>query len=107
MASPAIPLASPWGAKRSLTMNKPVARGIDVPTPAALIPKLDAVARSSFRKVGLIVALLVLPLAAGAAWWMLGSAGPVQYSTAPVTRGAVMRAVTAPGTLNPPPTILA
>lgn len=87
-------------------MNKPVARGIDVPTPAALIPKLDAVARSSFRKVGLIVALLVLPLAAGAAWWMLGSAGPVQYSTAPVTRGAVTRAVTATGTVNPELTII-
>ncbi len=50
--------------------------------------------------------VLVLATAAGAAWWKLGSAAAVHYVTAPVTRGAVVRTVTATGTVNPELTII-
>src|SRR6185369_10589001 len=49
---------------------------------------------------------LALLLAGGAAWWTFGSATPVHYTTAPVSRGAVTRAVTATGTVNPELTII-
>jgi HlyD family secretion protein len=90
-------------------MNKPVATGtapIEVPAPAALSPKIGAPARSPFRKILAVAALLALLAAAGVAWWTLGSGSPVQYSTAPVTRGAVTRGVTATGTVNPVLTII-
>lgn len=90
-------------------MNKPVATGlanIEVAAPAALGPKIGVVARSSFRKIGLIVALIALLIAAGVAWWTLGTADTVRYTTTPVTRGDVTRGVTATGTVNPELTII-
>lgn len=90
-------------------MNKPVTTGtapIEVPAPAALGAKIGAPARAPFRKIGLIATPLALLLAAAIAWWTLGGESPVQYSTAPVTRGAVTRAVTATGTVNPVLTII-
>ena len=50
--------------------------------------------------------LIVLLAAAGAAWWTAGRSGKVHYTTTPVARGAVMRAVTATGTINPVLTII-
>jgi HlyD family secretion protein len=73
---------------------------------AALSPKIGSTARSPFQKIGLIAALVGLLVAAGAAWWTLGTASPVHYSTSPVTRGAVTRGVTATGTVNPELTII-
>lgn len=90
-------------------MNKPVGTaeaGIEVPAPAVLGPKLAATTHSSFRTYGLIGGLIALLLAAGIAWWTLGSADIVRYTTAPVTRGDVTRAVTATGTVNPVLTII-
>jgi len=90
-------------------MNKPVTTGtapIEVPASAALGAKIGAPARAPFRKIGLIATPLALLLAAAIAWWTLGGESPVQYSTAPVTRGAVTRAVTATGTVNPVLTII-
>jgi HlyD family secretion protein len=90
-------------------MNKPVTTGtapIEVPAPAALGAKIGAPARAPFRKIGLIATPLALLLAAAIAWWTLGGESPVQYSTAPVTGGAVTRAVTATGTVNPVLTII-
>jgi HlyD family secretion protein len=74
--------------------------------PAVLSPKIAAPARSPLRKYGLIAAPLALLLAAAIAWWSLGSTSSVQYTTAPVTRGAVTRGVTATGTVNPVLTII-
>ncbi len=48
---------------------------------------------------GVSVAIGVF-MVAGAIWWF-GSSNPVEYVTAPVTRGDVVRAITASGTVNP------
>ena len=42
----------------------------------------------------------------GAVWWSLRATPTLQYMTVPVTRGAVTRAVTATGTVNPELTII-
>jgi len=53
------------------------------------------------------LAVLILVLVAGAgSWWMLGRGVRVQYTTTPATRGSVVRAVTATGTVNPVLTII-
>jgi HlyD family secretion protein len=59
-------------------------------------------------KTWLLGTLAVLVVAAGGAmtWWVLGTSNPVQYATTPVSRGAVTRAVTATGTVNPVLTII-
>jgi HlyD family secretion protein len=55
----------------------------------------------------LIIALLLLIVAAaGTAWWRIHGTPAVHYLTAPVTRGNVVRAVTATGTVNPELTII-
>jgi HlyD family secretion protein len=53
-------------------------------------------------------ALLVLAAFAGvgAAWRSLGSNGATRYTTVPVSRGPITRAVTATGTINPELTII-
>jgi HlyD family secretion protein len=53
-------------------------------------------------------ALLVLAaaVAASVAWWGLGSNNTIRYTAVPVSRGAVTRAVTATGTVNPELTII-
>jgi HlyD family secretion protein len=50
--------------------------------------------------------VLAICLAAGAAWWVTQAEATVGYSTAPVARGAVIRTVTATGTVNPVLTII-
>ena len=90
-------------------MNKPVATETartEIPAPAALSPKIAAPVRSPFRKILAVAALLALLVAAGAGWWTFGSADAVRYTTAPVTRGAISRGVTATGTVNPELTII-
>lgn len=92
-------------------MNKPVATGTaraETPAPAVLVPKLGAPPAARSRKIWLIAGLLSLAVLAGigAAWWLTGSGGSVQYTTAPVTRGDVTRTVTATGTVNPVLTII-
>ena len=48
------------------------------------------------------LAALVIAVAAGLiAWWQLGGAPPVRYTTAPATQATVATAVTATGTVNP------
>jgi len=55
--------------------------------------------------IGGLVILLIGAVAAGG-WWLLGTGGTVQYTTAPVTRGAVTRTVSATGAVNPELTII-
>jgi HlyD family secretion protein len=94
-------------------MNKPVGNSTarsEAPAPVILVPKPAppaAVPRHA-RRIWLIGGLLSLALvvAIGAAWWLSGSGGSVQYTTAAVTRGDVTRAVTATGTVNPVLTII-
>src|ERR1039458_1486363 len=94
-------------------MNKPVAidtARIDPRRPAGLLPKPPAATPASprFRKTWLIAGLLSLAVLAviGVAWWLSSASGTVHYTTAPVTRGAVTRVVTATGTVNPVLTII-
>ncbi len=63
---------------------------------------------SRSRKIWWIAGSLSLALVAavGIAWWLSSGNGAVHYTTAPVTRGAVTRAVTATGTVNPVLTII-
>ena len=60
------------------------------------------------RKIWWIAGLISLALVAaiGIAWWLSSAGGAVHYTTAPVTRGAVTRVVTATGTVNPVLTII-
>ncbi|MDR3421438.1 MAG: efflux RND transporter periplasmic adaptor subunit [Xanthobacteraceae bacterium] len=52
------------------------------------------------------MALLALVAIVGVAWWAMHRTASVQYVTAPIARGAVTRAVTATGTVNPVLTII-
>ena len=94
-------------------MNKPVAidtARIEPAAPVVLVPKPPAATPASprFRKTWLIAGLssLAMLAAIGVAWWLATAEAPVNYTTAPVTRGAVTRAVTATGTVNPELTII-
>lgn len=78
------------------------------PAPVALVPKPQgAPARSGGKPwlIGGLLALLVI-VSVGTAWWYFSANGSVRYATAAVTRGAVTRAVTATGTVNPVLTII-
>jgi HlyD family secretion protein len=48
----------------------------------------------------------IAALGAAATWMKFGHGGAVSYVTVPLTRGAVARAVTATGTVNPELTII-
>ena len=94
-------------------MNKPVAidtARIEPVAPVVLVPKPPPIvpAGPRFRKPWLIGGLLSLALLAvsGVAGWRATAEAPVRYTTALVTRGAVTRAVTATGTVNPVLTII-
>ena len=60
------------------------------------------------RKIWWIAGSLSLAVlaAVGVAWWLTSAEATVHYTTVPVTRGAVTRAVTATGTVNPVLTII-
>ena len=62
--------------------------------------------RIDVRNRWVVVALLALTVAAGVAWWSMHRTAPVQYVSAPAGRGAITRAVTATGTVNPVLTII-
>ena len=61
-----------------------------------------------FRARWLTAGVLSLLLVATAVviWWEFGANSAVRYTTAPVTRGAIARTVTATGTVNPELTII-
>jgi len=50
-------------------------------------------------------ALAIAAIAGGSAIWALSTSSPVQYATAPVTRGDVITTITASGTVNPVTTV--
>ena len=94
-------------------MNMPVAfeaSRAEPPAPVTLAPKPESTApvhshRGKPWVIGGLSALAVI-IAIALAWWLSGGNGTVRYTTAPVTRGAVTRAVTATGTVNPVLTII-
>jgi len=61
--------------------------------------------RQKYWLAAAIGALCVLA-GVGALWWSIGGKSPIQYVTAPVTRGAISRIATATGTVNPVLTII-
>lgn len=91
-------------------IDKPVELSPGQTGTTALVAKLQPAATpvSRPRNFWLIGGLLSVGViaAAGAAWWLSGTGSTVQYTTAAVTRGAVTRAVTATGTVNPVLTII-
>jgi len=72
------------------------------------IPRIDVAVRArvhNIRRIGVVVAIVLILTVAAAAWREnKNNAGP-QYMTAAVTRGAVARTVTASGTVNPVTTV--
>jgi HlyD family secretion protein len=50
--------------------------------------------------------ILFVALAGGTAWWRMRGSATVPYVTVPAARGAIQRAVTATGTVNPELTII-
>jgi HlyD family secretion protein len=56
--------------------------------------------------LGAVLLVLLALAGAGVAWWGLGSDAPIRYTMVRVSRGAVTRAVTATGTVNPELTII-
>lgn len=94
-------------------MSKPLdlnAARTETPAPIALVPKPQPAASPTVhpRQYWVIGGLLSLAALAAVAvvWWVSSTGGTVQYTTAPVTRGAIVRAVTATGTVNPVLTII-
>jgi HlyD family secretion protein len=81
--------------------EKDIARRVPLPAIASIKDK-------PHRRRWLIAGLASLFAAAIAlaAWWALAAHGTAHYVTAQVTRGAVTRAVTATGTVNPELTII-
>jgi HlyD family secretion protein len=92
-------------------MNKPMGPGAprsEGPAPVSLVPKPQGVPARSGGKpwlIGGLLAILVV-VGVGTAWWYFSANGSVRYATAAVSRGAVMRTVTATGTVNPVLTII-
>ncbi len=91
-------------------MNKPLGPNEQRPEskpPLTLVPaQAPTRGRSrTGRLVGGLLALVVIA-AVGAAWWLTSAGGNIRYTTAPVTRGSVTRAVVATGIVNPVLTII-
>jgi HlyD family secretion protein len=93
-------------------MNQPAvanATRAETATPVVLVPKPQAPTPPSRPQrfwIAAALAAIVVTAAAFAVWRYAGTESTVQYSTAPVTRGDVTRAVTATGTVNPVLTII-
>lgn len=93
-------------------MNKPIDPGSVLPSiPGYIMPVSTGVlaeikkktSKSSWLIGSAILAVLLVVIAA---WWILSKSPNTNYTTAPVTRGAVARSVTATGTVNPELTII-
>jgi HlyD family secretion protein len=80
-----------------------------VTTPSAPLAATPVPAGQDRRRrrwlIGAAMLLLLLAVAGGT-WWLTYSDATIRYTTAPVTRGAVTRAVRATGTVNPVLTII-
>src|SRR5512135_2886720 len=94
-------------------MNKPVeidTARIAPAAPVVLVPNAPPTAPAAprSRKIWPIAGLLLLAVVAaiGVAWWLTTAEAPISYTTAPVKRGDVTRAVIATGTVNPVLTII-
>lgn len=74
-------------------------------TPPGTKPR-EVLPRRSMRRWLIGGGLLLLPAMAGIVWWATHRTVAVQYVTAPVSRGAISRVVTATGTVNPVLTII-
>ncbi|MEI9988418.1 MAG: efflux RND transporter periplasmic adaptor subunit [Rhizomicrobium sp.] len=87
-------------------MNTPSLPAIDASLPAAVHGRwLQLVGAVRGHYVIALAVLAALILAGVGAWWVMGSGGTATYVTAPLARGAVTRAVTATGSVNPVLTI--
>jgi len=62
-------------------------------------------ARRRTRRRLIAIAALVIVIGGLAAWYFTHGPAPVHYTTAPVTRGDIVRGVTASGTVNPQTTV--
>jgi HlyD family secretion protein len=98
------------GRDAEIAMNKPVGpteQRAETTAPITLVPK-PAPERPRWRTAWLIggLAALVVLIAIGAVWWLSSAGGNIRYTTAPVTRGPVTRAVVATGIVNPVLTII-
>jgi len=87
-------------------MNDAVTPGVADIHPGTVSPLPVPKFRSHRRRYLLAGILLMLLITGGTAWWIAGRSAGVYYTAAPVTRGAVARAVTATGTINPVLTII-
>lgn len=91
-------------------MNKPVASNAAPPAAATVAPAGHSpppARRALPWLAGGLLSLAVLAAVIAIWWWFAaGTGGTVQYSTQPVTRGDVTRAVIATGTVNPVLTII-
>jgi HlyD family secretion protein len=93
-------------------MNKPIvpsAPELEVPSKLVQGHTIPFVRMSAsiFKKYWLIGgALSLLLVAVIVAWLVLGASNTIHHTTAAVTRGAIMRTVTATGTVNPELTII-
>lgn len=89
---------------KSNVLNAQAADGGSVAGRAGSVPRPH---QRHVARTWLAVAGLLLLGAGSVAWWFAaGRSEPVRYVTAPVTRGAIARTVTATGTVNPVLTII-
>jgi HlyD family secretion protein len=85
---------------------KPIGQAVSRPAPSLVPP--PAAATQNPKRLWLIAglaSLLVLAIAA-ASWWTFADRGTIHYVALPVAKGAIIRAVTATGTVNPELTII-
>jgi HlyD family secretion protein len=75
-------------------------------SPPVVMPKPSAAAPRDRRILFGAALLMMLLLVAIGTWWATHREAPVRYATVPIARGAVTRAVTATGTVNPVLTII-
>ena len=88
-------------------MNKPVSLPLSKEAlPADTQPATGRwiAGRRGSLLVGIALIIAISTLALG--WWLLRSGSPLRYTTVPVSRGAVTRAVTTTGTVNPEVTVI-
>nr|WP_316977392.1 efflux RND transporter periplasmic adaptor subunit [Shumkonia mesophila] len=91
-------------------MNTPDGIGTIVQEISPPLPRAAPMSRRRLPRVRgrwlALVVFLSLAGASGTAWWSARGPAPVSYVTMPITRGPVVRTVTASGTVNPELTVL-